>query len=124
MAAVFGGNPNVAIRNTYMGREELTEERRDTIMEIWDASTRFRVVIPAFSLDLKSEYDGDCAWARLLQISKMTEEEFEAEWRKENEEGSESEGEDDGAEEEGQGGVEHGGEDDGEDEGAEEEGED
>ena len=30
MAAVFGGNPNVAIRNTYMGREELTEERRDT----------------------------------------------------------------------------------------------
>ena len=117
LAAAVRSNPNVVMRNTCMGREELAEERRESIMGIWDATTTsFLVELdePFLSVD-KSEYDRDGAWKRLLQISKMTQEEFEAESRKENGEDSESEGEDDGEEE---------GEDDGEEEGAEEEDED
>ena len=48
LAAVFRGNPNVVIRETHIAKEELTEERRDTIMRIWDASTWFKVTIPTF----------------------------------------------------------------------------
>ena len=70
-------------------------------MGIWDATTiSFSVTLDDTSLYVdKSEYDRDGAWTRLLQISKMTQEELEAEWRKENGVDSESEGEDDGEEE-------------------------
>ena len=70
-------------------------------MRIWEATrTSFVIALDSTSLFVdKSEYDRDGAWTRLLQISKMTQEELEAEWRKENGVDSESEGEDDGEEE-------------------------
>ena len=75
-----------------------------TIMRIWDAATRFHVDFVGGGSYLtvdKFKYDRDGAWTRMLQISKMTEEEFEAEWRKEN--GEDRESEDGGAEKKGQG---------------------
>ena len=120
LAAAFHSNPNVVIWTTRISKWELSEGTSDAIMKIWDATTTwFLVCKPGAETSLsvnKSKYDPDDAWARLQLISKMTDEEFIAESKKEDEEDTEedteSDGEDDGedAENEGEDDVEGGGE--------------
>ena len=103
-------------------KQELTEERRDTIMKIWDATTtRFGVLLlgnrshywakpnswwwTTFLRVDKSKYDRNHAWTRLQQISNMTKSEYVDEWKKQDREDTEEdteteEGEDDRTEEE------------------------
>ena len=126
LAAAFHSNPNVKIGTTHISKGELPEGTSDAIMKIWDATTaNFRVYsgpITFLSVD-KSKYDRDDAWTRLQQISKMTEEQFIAESKKEDEEDTEDDtesveeydGGDDGEDAENEGEVEE--EDDGDEEG-------
>ena len=127
LAAAFHSNPNVKIGTTHISKGELPEGTSDAIMKIWDATTaKFLVRLDRSMIFLsvdKSKYDRDDAWTRLQQISKMTEEQFIAESKKEDEEDTEDDtesveeydGGDDGEDAENEGEDEE--EDDGDEEG-------
>ena len=96
VSAAFQDNPNVMIRETCISKGELA----DFDMDVWDATTvrfgvwgQWRLGSGFLEVD-KSKYDRDDAWTRLQQISKMTPEEFAAEWRKEKGDDTECEGDD------------------------------
>ena len=122
LAAAFHSNPNVVIRTTRITKQELAKGPSDTIMTIWDATTaRFLVSLDRFAPTTFLSVDkSDDGWTRLQGCKKMTDEEFIAESREEEDEATEDDtgswGEDEGED------TESDGEDEEED--AENEGED
>ena len=84
LALAFQKKPNVVLKRTSIAKQNLTESRMEAIMEIWDATTEvFSVHMTRQGLSslhlpvVKSNYPNrEQAWARLKDITKMSENEF------------------------------------------------
>ena len=84
LALAFQKKPNVVLKRTSIEKQNLTESRMEAIMEIWDATTEvFSVHMTRQGLSslhlpvVKSNYPNrEQAWARLKDITKMSENEF------------------------------------------------
>ena len=87
LAKSVKGKPNVKFRRVSIVKEDLEEVRREDMKDIWDVTAEIDVryaehadlSLRKFSVN-KSTFDWEGAWARLEQISSLTEDEFFAEY--------------------------------------------